>query len=156
MGNSKGKSIFPTFWKSSESNSSLTTLTTEVINLETFLLIWLDPHVDTNSEHKITQTFLRKILTCLVTFNDIEECKKWLKECDSNQKIILIVSGHYGEHLVPKIHHLPSIVSIHVYCLDVSRNKLWVKNYSKVQSVISSRNDLLKQLSSNQTNLENV
>jgi hypothetical protein len=136
--------------------SSSTVLSAEGINLETFLLIWLDPHVDTNDENRMTQTFLRKILTCLVIFDDIETCEKWLKECDTNAKIILIVSGAYGEKIVPKIHYLSTIISIYIYCLDVKRNERWAKNYPKIRSVASNPEVLVKQLSMNQTNLERV
>ena len=156
MGNETGKNTRPKLERSSRFCSSLTTLLAEDIHLETFSLIWLDPNVDTDHENKKTQNLLRNILTCLVTFHDIEECEKWIKESDENQKIIFIVSGQYGEKIMPKIHHLPSIISVYVYCMDVKRNESWAKNYSKIRRVVSNPKDLVKQLSSNQTNLENV
>jgi hypothetical protein len=158
MGNTTGKNILSKLWNttSSQSSSSVAISSTKKINLETFRLVWLDPNVDTSNDNKMTQVYLRKILTSLITFDNIESCEKWLKNYDSDEKIILIVSGIYGENLVPKIHYLPSIIAILVYCLDVKRNEIWTKNYSKIRSVVSNSNILLKQLLMNQSNLESV
>ena len=123
--------------------------------LETFLLVWLDPHVD-SKENVSTQKRLRKIITCLITFDRIKTCEDWLKKCDPDDKIILIVSGAYGQEIVPRIHSTQSIVAIYVYCLDVERNKIWAKDYSKVRSVQSSTNSLLEELAHNQVHLENA
>ena len=128
----------------------------EYLNLETFVLVWLDPHVDTSEENRQTQIRLREISTCLVTFDQIETCEKWLKECRTDENIILIVSGKFGKQIVPKVHYLPSIISIYVYCLDVQRNIPWSETYSKIRGVISSTSILLKELSNNQVHLENI
>jgi hypothetical protein len=158
MGNKTGKITFSNLWKTTKSkpSSPIIISTNEEINLETFLLVWLDPNVNTDDDNILTQNCLRKILTSLVTFDNVESCERWLKKCDTNQKIIFIVSGAYGEEIVPKIHYLSSIISIHVYCLDVDRNKSWAKNYPKIRSVVSNRNSFLKQLTINQTNHESV
>jgi len=124
--------------------------------LETFLLVWLDPNVDTSRENIQTQKRLREILTCLITFDKVDICEKWLKKCCTNEKIILIVSGAYGEEIVPKIHDLPTIISIYIYCLDVNRNKIWAKDYPKIRSVQSSTDILIQELSQNQIKLENI
>ena len=126
------------------------------ISLETFLLVWLDPHVNANTENQKTQRRLQKILTRLVTFDNIESCEQWVKINGNNEKIILIVSGAYGKQIVPKIHYLPSIISIHVYCLDINLNKTWASNYPKIRSVVSRTKDLLTQISINQNNLESI
>ncbi|CAF4432505.1 unnamed protein product [Rotaria socialis] len=159
MGNKTGKNFFSQLWKRSSTNSSkffLTIPSNEQIALETFLLVWLDPHVNTSDENRETQVKLRKVLTCLYTFDNVTTCEKWLKEYDANEKLILIVSGAYGNQIVPKVHYLPTIISIYVYCLDVNRNKTWSMDYSKVQSVVSDTDELLKQISMHQNNLENV
>jgi hypothetical protein len=144
----------PPYLKSSSVTDSI--LSTENIPLETFLLVWLDPHVDTSEENVTTQGRLREILTCLVTFDQVDICENWLRKCCSDEKIILIVSGAFGQEIVPTIHHLPAIITIYVYCLDVRRNKKWAKKFPKIRSVISSTEDLLRELSQNQTNLESV
>lgn len=126
------------------------------IELETFTLVWLDPNVDSHEGNRETQNSLRKILSCLVTFDQISTCEYCLKQCDINQKIILITSGAFGETIVPKIHYLPSIISIYVYCLDVPRNISWSKTYPKVRAVLSSKHYLLQELSNNQIYLEHI
>jgi hypothetical protein len=124
--------------------------------LETFLLVWLDPHVETRKENIRTQKRLREILTCLITFDKVDTCEQWLKKCCTNEKIILIVSGAYGQEIVPRIHDLPTIVTIYIYCLHVDLNKIWAKDYPKIRSVQSSTDNLLQELSHNQINLESV
>ncbi|CAF3577479.1 unnamed protein product [Rotaria socialis] len=125
-------------------------------DFETFLLIWLDPNVDTSTDNVQTQKRLREILTCLITFDKVEPCERWLKKCCANEKIILIVSGAYGQEIIPKIHHLKRLITIYVYCLDVGRNKQWAKTFAKVRNVISSTDILLDELSHDQTNREGV
>ncbi|CAF2517858.1 unnamed protein product [Rotaria sp. Silwood2] len=123
---------------------------------ETFILVWLDPNVDTNTENVKTQECLREILTCLITFDTVEACQNWLKKCCSDEKIILIVSGAYGQQIVPQIHHLSAIVAIYIYCLDIERNKDWTQNFAKIRNIISSTDILLQELSLDQVNLESV
>ncbi|CAF3337293.1 unnamed protein product [Rotaria socialis] len=125
-------------------------------DFETFLLIWLDPNVDTSTDNVQTQKRLREILTCLITFDKVEPCERCLKKCCANEKIILIVSGAYGQEIIPKIHHLKRLITIYVYCLDVGRNKQWAKTFAKVRNVISSTDILLDELSHDQTNREGV
>jgi hypothetical protein len=163
MGNRSGSIIYKLkHRKHPKHSSSKSIFSAEPISpidaayLETFLLVWLDPHVETSKENVRTQKRLREILTCLITFDKVDVCEKWLKKCCVDEKIILIVSGAYGEEIVPKIHDLSTIVSIYVYCLDVNRNKIWAKNYSKIRSVQSLTDNLLQELSHNQINLENV
>ena len=128
----------------------------ENTNLETFVLVWLDPNVDTSQENVQTQIRLREILTCLITFDRVKACEDWLKKCSPNEKIILIVSGAYGQEIVPRIHDTPLIIAVYVYCLDVQRNEIWAKNFPKIRSVQSSTANLLRELSQNQYKLENV
>jgi len=142
--------------KHSISKSSQSNITTENTSLETFLLVWLDPNIDTSKENIRTQKRLRKILTCLLTFNKVDECRRWLEKCYNEEKIILIVSGAYGQEIVPKIHDLSCIVSIYVYCLDVERNKIWSKDFRKIRGVESSTNVLLEELENHQNHLENI
>lgn len=138
MGNTTGKLGFSRLWYNDKSppskalttTTATTTVPTEKIKLETFLLVWLDQNIDTSPENKATQNKLRNILTCLVTFDNVESCEQWLKKCTMEEKIVLIVSGAFGEYIVPKIHYLPTIISIYVYCLDVSRNEPWAKKLS--------------------------
>ncbi|CAF2026607.1 unnamed protein product [Rotaria magnacalcarata] len=163
MGNRPGsiihklkRDISGTYEHSVSSSSIESTPQKKPTDFETFLLIWLDPNVDTSTDNVKTQERLRKILTCLITFDKVEPCERWLKKCCSNEKIILIVSGAYGQEIIPKIHHLKTLITIYVYCLDVDRNKRWAKTFSKIRNVTSSTDILLDELSHDQTNLEGV
>ncbi|CAF0884186.1 unnamed protein product [Rotaria sordida] len=130
--------------------------TIKTTHFETFILVWLDPNVDTNAENVQTQERLRKILTCLITFDTVDACEQWLKKCCSDEKILFIVSGAYGQEIIPKIHHLQAIISIYIYCLDIDRNKIWAQNFAKIRNIISSTDTLLHELSLDQINLESL
>lgn len=127
-----------------------------IVNFETFVLIWLDPNVDASAENVETQARLRKVLTSLITFDKAEKCEKWLKKRCPDEKIVLIVSGGFGREIVPKIHHLPVLISIYVYCLDVETNKIWSQRFEKIRCVTASTDFLLEQLSNDQVSREGI
>lgn len=134
--------------------SSVNTTTGEH-DLETFLFIWVDPAVSSSEDNLKTQRKLREISTSLITFDEFNSLEQFLRDYSSKQKIVLVVSGAYGREIVPKVHHLPMIMAIHVYCLDVQGNEAWAKDFSKIRSVVSTRKRLLKELSATQLVLEN-
>ena len=134
--------------------SSVNTTTGEH-DLETFLFIWVDPAVSSNEDNLRTQRKLREISTSLITFDEFNSLEQFLHDYTSKQKIVLIVSGAYGREIVPKIHNLPIIMAIHVYCLDVEGNIPWTKDFSKIRSIVSTRKRLLNELSATQLVLEN-
>lgn len=161
MGNRQGGFIHRLkhrrFWKSTPAKIVPPIVSTiENTHLETFLLVWLDPHVESSEENVQTQKRLREILTCLITFDNVKACKDWLERSAPDEKIILIVSGAFGQEIVPQIHETLSIVAIYVYCLDVERNKIWAKDYPKIRAVQSSTSNLLREVSQHKHKLENA
>jgi hypothetical protein len=49
-----------------------------------------------------------------------------------DDRIVLIISGRFGEILVPRIHSLRQVSSIYVYCKDKKRNEPWANQFKKV------------------------
>ncbi|UJR15365.1 hypothetical protein I4U23_002314 [Adineta vaga] len=63
-------------------------------------------------------------------------------EC-KDKRVFLITSGSIGSNIVPKIHELPQIYAIYVYCSDVNRHQEWAKNFSKVRIVCNDDDEEL-------------
>ena len=101
-------------------------------NLETFSLLWLDASVDDVEENIDAQHQLRTLINFLKTFKDVDECERHIQSIPKADRIVLIVSGRYGEIIVPRIHSLRQISAIYVYCKDKKRNELWSNKFKKV------------------------
>ena len=87
-------------------------------NLETFSLAWLDAQVDSTEENKQTQQQLRQIINHLKTFHDQQQCHDYITSLSSQDRLVLIVSGQYGQKLVPQIHSLRQVSAIYIYCAN--------------------------------------
>jgi hypothetical protein len=101
-------------------------------NSETFLVLWLDATVNNCQENINAQHKLRKSIKHLKTFTDDNHCEQYIRSVSVNNQIILIVSGHLGQMIVPRIHQLQQISSIYVYCMNKAKNEQWSKQYEKV------------------------
>jgi predicted homoserine dehydrogenase-like protein len=58
-----------------------------------------------------------------------------VKEIQKTVRVVLLVSGRMGSMLVPKVHHMPNVMSIIVFCMNVEGHKLWADNFLKVKEV---------------------
>ncbi len=69
------------------------------------------------------------------TFKLIEECEQYIRdETTSVDKIILISSGTFGQDLLTRVHHLPQINSVYIYCLFKANHETLLANFSKVDN----------------------
>ncbi|CAF0853883.1 unnamed protein product [Adineta ricciae] len=75
------------------------------------------------------------------------DCEAYLKAQSSHDPIELIISGTHGSEMVPKIHTLPQIISIHVYCYNKHAHEQWARTFTKVKGVFTEYNELLRSLS---------
>ena len=101
-------------------------------NLETYCLVWLDGSVNDSEENIQAQQQLRTSINHLVTFEDDQQCLKYIKSVPKDDRIVLIVSGRLGQIIVPKIVQLRQITSIYVYCMNKKANEQWAKQFNKV------------------------
>ena len=87
-------------------------------NLEIFSLIWCDADVDNVYGSRVAQEKLVDLIHLQRTFKSIEECTTYiLNETNIIDKIILISSGSFAQDLISRVHHIPQLHSIHIYCL---------------------------------------
>lgn len=100
------------------------------------VIIWCDSNVNVSQDSINVQKGIRKsVHSILETFEDIDKCDLYIKN-QSGKFIILIISGGYGRQLVPKLHELPQLVTVFVYCMDKEANKQWSKDYQKVNDLV--------------------
>ena len=101
-------------------------------NLETYSLIWLDAEVNNSKENVQVQQQLRASINHLLTFEDDQRCLAYISSLSEEDRIILIVSGRFGQAIVSKITHLHQIISIYVYCMNKEYHEKWTQNFVKV------------------------
>ncbi|CAM4873174.1 unnamed protein product [Rotaria socialis] len=121
-------------------------LETDNTNLETFYLIWLDPHVNTDKHHLEAQQRLRALISHLVTFDDVDTCRKYITQAPLKHYLVLIVSGQLGQKLVPRIHHINQVINIYVFCANKALHEKWAKEFQKVTAIFVSADDLISQI----------
>jgi len=102
-------------------------------NLESFALLWLDAQVDTSEENRQAQIQFRNIINHFETFDNENDCQKYILSISPQDRVFLIVSGQLGRAIVPHVHHLRQIISIYIYCMDKQANEQWSKHFTKVQ-----------------------
>ncbi|CAF3693270.1 unnamed protein product [Rotaria sp. Silwood1] len=137
---------------SSTTTTTTTSSTSHNSNLETFSLVWLDSSINDSQENLHTQQQLRTIINHLRTFDNIQNCEKYIRSVSNHDRIVIIVSGISGRQLVPRIHNLRQVCSIYVYCMDRKTNGQWTKNFNKIQAVIIKSEDLINQIQHDQIN----
>jgi hypothetical protein len=103
-------------------------------NLETFSLVWLDAQVNNSIQKLNAQKELRAIINHLKIFEDENECQHFIEQMSKEDRLVLIVSGQLGRHVMSRIHHLRQVLSIYVYCIDKQANEQWTSGFSKVKS----------------------
>jgi hypothetical protein len=109
-------------------------LTQQTQNLETYSLIWLDAAVNSSQENVDAQQQLRTSINHLRIFEDDNQCEEYIRSVPEEDRIIMIVSGRLGQHIVPRIHHLRQVFSIYVYCMNNEKNEKWAGKFDKVRS----------------------
>lgn len=112
---------------------SMTLSTKTDDNLEIFSLIWLDSLVNQSSENLDCQRKLRNSINYLKTFEDSDQCEQYIRNLSSNDRLILIVSGRFGQQILPGIHNLRQVIAIYVYCMHKQSNEQWTKKFNKVK-----------------------
>ncbi len=103
-----------------------------VNNLESFACLWLDQNIDSTQGNRDTQKELRHVINHLRTFDNSDECEKYIRQINQ-EKVILIVSGSLGQEIVPRLHDLPQLSACYVFCKDKKRNEEWASKYLKVK-----------------------
>jgi len=105
-------------------------------DLETVCLIWLDASANISAENIANQKQFRSIIHYFKTFQNTQDCEKYIREKSKDDRIFFIVSGRLGQEIVPRIHQFRQIFSIYVYCQDKQKNEEWANKFTKVIFII--------------------
>ncbi|CAF1633973.1 unnamed protein product, partial [Didymodactylos carnosus] len=101
-------------------------------NLEDLTVIWLDENINKTNDCLDTKTRLRYVINYLKTFIDPDECIDYITSI-SNERVFLIISGSFGENIIPLISDLKQILSIYIFCSNKFKYEQWAHNYEKIQ-----------------------
>ena len=107
-------------------------------NKKNVVLMWLDANVNTGEGHAHAQKQFTTIFSRFEAFECIASCEDSIKNISEDTRVVLIVSGQYGQQLVPRIHQLPQVSAIYVFCMDQTKALQWAKNFEKVKRSYSS------------------
>ena len=104
-----------------------------LVNLESHQLVWCDGRMNNDTRVNLTVVLaeLRKIVDYTKLFDDIEECFQHLQDT-RDAVTFLVISGRFGQTLVPRISHFKNIRSIHIYCRNEALHRHWSSQYDKV------------------------
>ena len=103
-------------------------------NLEVFSLIWCDADVETVYASRPVQEKLLHLINFQRTFKSVNECEQYIcQKTTAIDKIILVSSGSFGQDLLNRVHHLPQINAIYIYCLIKENYQTLPANFTKVR-----------------------
>ena len=106
-------------------------------DVEISIIVWLDADINKKVENQKAQQQLRAIVNHLKTFEDGNQCEKYIRSISSKERLLLIVNDQQGREIVPHIHTLRQVISIYVYCKDKKGNEQWINQFSKVKQIFS-------------------
>jgi len=113
-------------------NSSNSTEKSDIVrNLESFTCVWLDGTINETDDSRQTEQELRQIINHLYTCNDEKKCEKYIQNI-TQEKVVLIVSGTIGKHVIPRIHDLSQLSACYIFCGNKKLHETWANQYSKV------------------------
>jgi hypothetical protein len=101
-------------------------------NPESICLVWLDASVNDAKDNLDALRELRLIINQLVTFTQVQQCEQYICQTSKDDRIFLIVSGRFGQEILPRVHQLSQVCAVYVYCMDKKRNEEWARNFKKV------------------------
>jgi tetratricopeptide (TPR) repeat protein len=118
--------------------------------VQNILLIWLDEKIDESiADYSNAIKQLRHTVNVVETFRDTDECTNYISQFKNEKALFLIVSGAVCESVMPRIHSMPQIHSIYVFCRQQSKYEKWAtKDWPKVKGIFTEINticDLLQQ-----------
>ncbi|CAF1456802.1 unnamed protein product [Adineta steineri] len=115
---------------------------------QNYLLIWVDATIDeTNKDCQYTLAQLKSVANDVNLYTESDQCIQVLNKVDKQQAFV-ITSGYLGQHLVPKIHDMPQLDAIYIFCGDKSRHQGWTQNWTKIKGVHTNIKDICQALQS--------
>ncbi len=61
---------------------------------------------------------MRGIINNLKTFENNDDCQKYIERISKEDRLVIIISGQFSKEIIPRIHHFNQVSSIYIYYLD--------------------------------------
>ena len=115
-----------------------------------FVYVWCDASIgtqknvdDANNTLKSIASFVNPKRQLVHTFNELGACEDFIMHVNN---VCLIISGTFGEELIPKIHNAEQLHSVYIFCMDKPKHEAWAVHYRKVRDVRTNIRDICKSL----------
>ncbi|CAF3643515.1 unnamed protein product [Rotaria socialis] len=72
-----------------------------------------------------------------------DRCIDFIRDKCANKRTFFICSGGLGKNIVPKIHELPQVYAIYIYCADVIFHQEWASKFPKIRVVCNDDDKVL-------------
>ncbi|CAF1069324.1 unnamed protein product [Adineta steineri] len=143
MGNGKSTTNASTVLKDVEGRRRI-----NIQQIQNALLIWLDSNIDeTNNDCQNTITKLRCAVNDISTYTNGDECLEFIQTIVDN-KVCMIISGSLGQHIVPRVHNMPQVDSIFIFCGNKTYHEEWTKDWPKIKGVFTDITPICEALKS--------
>ncbi|CAF1358544.1 unnamed protein product [Adineta steineri] len=117
-------------------------------HMQNVLLIWLDNNIDKNNEDcQNTITQLRRAVNEISIYTDVDQCLEFIQTI-IDKKVCMIIPGYFGQHIVPRVHNMPGVDSIFVFCGNKNHHEQWIKDWPKIKGVFTDIKPICKALKS--------
>ncbi|CAF4034575.1 unnamed protein product [Rotaria sordida] len=114
--------------------------------LENCLLIWLDADFDElKNDYKQSMQQLRNVIATIITFTDADQCVDYLSDV-KDEKVLMIISGLLGQHVIPEIQACPQLNSVYVFCDNQSIHEQWARKIPKIKGICTQIEPICKAL----------
>ena len=114
--------------------------------LDGFLLMWLDSNIkDEDDDFQNSLGHLQDVVAAVNVFNRAGPFMDFLNEL-TTENVFLIVSGPDGESLVEKIHRRKQLISIYIFCGNISSHQQWSSKWSKIKGVYTDIESICERL----------
>lgn len=102
-------------------------------DLQPSTILWLEQDINREDNRQAKQR-LTALASNLIPFESQQECEEYLR-WTPHDRYMLIVTGRLGKELVPRIHNLPQLSSIYIFCGHKQVHELWAKEFAKVKQL---------------------
>ncbi|CAF1425373.1 unnamed protein product [Rotaria magnacalcarata] len=109
-------------------------------------LIWLDANLDESNEfYHDSLIKLRRIAKIIYTYNLMDKCVDFFSRT-KHEKVFMIVSGTLGQEIVPRLHPVPRLAAVYIYCQNRLKHAQWSKKWMKVKGVYTDLTPIYESL----------
>ena len=114
--------------------------------LQDYGLVWVDGNFDasdSNCQNALQQ--LQAVANNVQVFTESNACVDFLRNI-GEEKVLVIASACVAEELVPKIHSMPQVDTIFIFCSDPEWHKPCTEGWDKIKDVYTEIESICKAL----------